>query len=252
MINAFVLDLDGTVYLGEEEVPGAARFISRMRALGKRCLFLTNRANRTPGEIVAHLGQYGIACDPREVLTSAQGAAEFLAPGRFYCIGEAALVEALEQAGHIPDPLAPDYVVVGFDRGFNYRKLTQACRLIHKGARFIATNPDRCLLFHNGLYPGTGAMVAAIEAGCGCAAEVIGKPERRLVDIAVRHLGVPAGETVMVGDSLETDIPAGAAAGLPTALLLTGVSRREHLATARVQPTWVAESYAELESLLPL
>ncbi len=258
-LQAAIFDLDGTVYLGEKEVPGAARFIADLARRGIRPLFLTNRSNRSEATVAQHLRGYGIACAEEDILTSARAAAAYLQTVRgLYVIGEEPLLAALN-AAHIPlmacrpdlDRAAHiDTVLVSFDRSFDYAKLVTACRLIDRGARFVATNPDGCLRTHEGLYPGTGAIVAAVAAGCGQTPEMIGKPERAIVDMAVARLGCAPRHTLMIGDNLQTDIPAGAAAGLPTALMLTGVCRRSDLAAAPVQPDLVAESYAHLQQLL--
>jgi HAD superfamily hydrolase (TIGR01457 family) len=250
MIRGVILDLDGTVYRGADEVPGAAECVARHRARGGRCLFVTNRANRTPEAVAAHLRGYGIDCGREDVLTSAQATALFLKHGTYYPIGEDGLVRALEEQGLTRDDRAPDYVVVSFDRGFTYDKLCTACGLIAAGARFIATNPDRALRTETGMSPGTGAIVAAVEAGSGARPLIIGKPERRIMDLALERMGLRREEAVCVGDNLDTDIRAGHHAGIRSVLILTGVTRREDIARATHAPTWVVESYAELDTLL--
>jgi 4-nitrophenyl phosphatase len=248
MIRGVILDLDGTVYRGAEEVPGAARFVAQHRARGGRCLFVTNRANRTPDVVAAHLREYGIDCGPGDILTSAQATALYLKHGTYYPIGEDGLIQALDEQGLTRDDRAPDYVVVSFDRGFTYAKLRTACSLIAAGARFVATNPDRALRTETGISPGTGAIVAAVEAGSGVRPLMIGKPERRIMDLALERMGLRREEAVCVGDNLDTDIRAGHHAGIRSVLILTGVSRRDDIARAAHTPTWVVESYAELDA----
>ena len=141
--------------------------------------------------------------------------------------------------------------IVSFDRYFDYEKLQTACRLIGNGARFIATNPDQALKTEQGLCPGTGAIVAAVAAGSGAEPVMIGKPERLIIEMALKRFdGVPRESIIAVGDNLATDIQAGERAGLRTALILTGVSGREDLESAPYQPTWVVENYAELEQIV--
>ena len=255
-IRGFIIDLDGTVYLGHKPVPGAARFVERMRAAGCRCLFVTNRSNRLPETVCAQLREHGIACEVDDILTSSQATAVYLEKGAsVYCIGEAGLSAALREAGHRFDDEQPDYVVVGFDRGFTYDKLARACSLIRAGARYVATNPDRGLKADGGVTPGTGSLVAAVTAAAGVEPVMIGKPERLIVDMALQRMGLPAEAVVMIGDNVETDIPAGARAGVRTALMLTGISSRADLAETGVEPTWILETYDELtaclEPLLP-
>jgi 4-nitrophenyl phosphatase len=246
VIRGVILDLDGTVYLGLEEVPGAGRFVAECRAMGVRCLFVTNRANRTPEEVVRQLQGFGIPCATADVLTAAQATARYLQRGSAWYIGEDGLRLALEEQGIAITDERPDYVVVGYDRGFTYEKLFKACRLIDRGATFVATNPDSALKTDKGIYPGTGAIVAAVTVGSGRTPIVIGKPERRIMDMALDRLGLAAGEVIVVGDSLATDVPAGRAAGMRTVLLLTGVSRFEEIGLAAQKPDWVAATFDEL------
>ena len=253
-VKGVILDLDGTVYFGNREVAGAGDFVRRCRAQGMACLFVTNRTNRLPETVCEHLDRYGIACTPKDVLTASQATAEFLERGSAYMIGEEGLRVALEDAGFtlVDDGGQPDYVIVGFDRFFTYEKLSRACQYIHGGARFIATNPDKGLKIEDRISPGTGATLAAAAAGSGQEPAYVGKPERHIMDMALRHLGLEAGQVVAVGDNLDTDIPAGLAAGIRSALILTGISTRDDLATAACRPTWVVETYEELAAVLGL
>lgn len=248
MIRGVILDLDGTVYFGTEEVPGAGLFVASCRDRGIRCLFVTNRANRVPDEIVRQLRGHGIPCGLDDVLTAAQATALYLRRGTAWYIGEEGLRVALEEQGIAITEDNPDFVVVGYDRGFNYEKLFKACRLIDGGARFIATNPDRALKTEKGIYPGTGAIVEAVASGTGRRPVIVGKPERLIMDMALDRLGMTPDEVIVVGDSLATDVPAGHAAGMRSVLLLTGVSRREDVAHSALKPDWVVETFDELLS----
>ena len=250
MIRGVLLDLDGTVYWGAREVPGAAGFVRQLHAWGIRCLFVTNRANRTPEEVRDHLLGYGIDCATEDILTAAQATAAYLKKGSVYYIGEEGLRRALVEAGfEIADPSpdsVPDYVIVSFDRGFNYDKLATASRLIAAGAQFVATNPDKALRDAQHVTPGTGALVAAVEAASGQKPLIIGKPEPLIFEMALKKLGLAAADVIVVGDNPETDIPAGVRAGLRTAYILTGVGRREDAGLAGVSPTWIVEDFKEL------
>jgi 4-nitrophenyl phosphatase len=250
MIRAVILDLDGTVYNGPRQVPGAAEFVRSLGDMSIRPLFVTNRSNRLPSDIVAHLAVYGIACPEADVLTSSQATARYLRSGSAYCIGEAGLLTALTDQGIVLTEENPDYVIVGFDRTFDYGKLKKACRMIERGAKFIATNPDRCLKSDHGILPGTGSIVAAVQAGSGKAPMVIGKPEKLILDMALERLAMRPGQVICVGDNIETDVPAALRAGIRVALLLTGVSRREDVAAAVARPTWVCDTYDELREVV--
>lgn len=249
-IQGVLLDLDGTVYLGTEEVPGAARFVAELGRRDIQYLFVTNRSNRTPEEVCRHLTGYGIDCTPDHVLTSSQATALYLKKGTYFHIGEKGLTQALDEQGLRYDDQAPQYVVVGFDRAFTYGKLKTACRLIGNGARFIATNPDAALKTDQGVLPGTGAIVSAVATGCKATPLCIGKPERRIFDLAIERLGVPRDRVIAVGDNIDTDIPAGNRAGIRTALILTGTSTRADIDVSSVEPTWVVETYDELTRIL--
>jgi 4-nitrophenyl phosphatase len=249
-IKGMLLDLDGTVYLGEAEVTGASAFVREMKRRGIRILFVTNRANRTPETVSEHLRQYGIDCGPGDVLTSAEATALYLKRGTYYVIGEEGLERALREQGLTFNAVCPDYVIVGYDRQFSYDKLATACRLIGHGAALIATNPDSALKTSEGVLPGTGALVAAVATGSGAKPLCIGKPERRIFELAIERLGLDKDEVIAVGDNIETDIPAGFAAGIRTALILTGNSTRADAGRAAIQPTWIVEGYEELRAII--
>ena len=250
MIRGVILDLDGTVYLGDEPVPGAPAFVDYLRSRDIRPLFVTNRANRTPGEIARHLAGMGIRCGVADVLTAAEATARHLPPGRVFLIGEEGMRRALEEAGHTVVEDAADYVVVSYDRGFNYERMERACRLIHAGARFVATNPDRNLKTDRGILPGTGAIVAAVQAGCGVDPVVVGKPQPLIMRMALQRLALDAADVLVVGDNLATDVPAGLNAGMRTVLILTGISQPGDVADADIRPTWTVTSYGQLQALI--
>lgn len=249
MIKGILLDLDGTVYRGSEAVPGASEFIARLEREGRKYLFVTNRSNRTPGEVASQLRGYGIPCEPEDILTSAQATVQYLKEGSVFYIGEDGLRKAIVEGRlKITDHL-PDYVVVSLDRHITYEKIEKASRLIRGGAKFIATNPDEVLYTDRGPTPGTGAIVAAIAAASGVRPVFVGKPQTVIIDMALERLGLSKEEIIIVGDNLNSDIEAGEKAGVRTVLILTGVSTREDLINASTKPTWVVESFKELEDL---
>jgi len=246
-ISAVLIDLDGTVYSGEEAIPGAAAFIAELGERGIAHLFVTNRANRGPEVVVEHLLELGISCGPETILTSAQATAVRLGSGRAFCLGEAGLTDALEAAGIAVVTEAPDWVVVSYDRALTYQKLEQAVRFLAKGAGFVATNPDPVIITEAGLSPETGSILAAVESASGRKAEIIGKPQRPIIDAAIQRLGRPREETIILGDNLDTDILAGHNAGLRSALILTGISMRAEAEACAQPPDWIAEDYDDLK-----
>ena len=245
-IKGILFDLDGTVYLGEKEVPGAAKFVNDLKQNGIRALYVTNRSNRSADVVCDHLRGYGIECEENDVINTADAAASYLKPSSYYAIGEENLFDTLNRSGFTYDDKAPDYVIVSFDREFNYDKLKTAVGLIYKGAKFISTNPDHALKMYDDILPGTGAIVAAVEVGSGVKPITVGKPERIIFDIAIERIDVNRSEVIAVGDNLLTDILAGSAAGIRTALILTGMSQRKDVADSPVEPTWIVEGYEEL------
>ena len=261
-ISGLLLDLDGTVYRGRHAVPGAPELILHLEAAGLPFLYVTNRSNRTAETICEQLRGYGLPCRPEQVLTSALGCARHL--GRpsarstdgsaVYAIGSNALHQALSAEGwNVVDESAEtaDTVVVGLDRTVTYRQIDHAARLVRDhGARFLATNPDKVTNADHGLVAGNGAIVAAVEAAAGRPPEMIGKPSPILFEQAREILGLPVRELLVVGDNLETDIQGGIAAGMRTALLLTGVSAREDVQRTGVRPDHVFSEIRPLRELV--
>jgi 4-nitrophenyl phosphatase len=245
-IRGVILDLDGTLYHGTHEVPGAVAFVRRLAEGGIRRLFVTNRANRPPSVVAEQLRGMGLECSDQDVFTSAEATASYLNKGRAFVIGMDGIRQALTRQGIAITDQAPDYVVVSMDTEFTYEKLARACTLIRDGAKFIATNPDRGLNTEQGVLPGTGAIVAAVTAATGVEPVVVGKPQPLIIEAAMQRLGTKPAETLVVGDNIETDVPAGFNAGALTALILTGISSRRDLERSRIRPTWVVDDYEAL------
>jgi 4-nitrophenyl phosphatase len=199
----------------------------------------------------------GITASPESILTSAGATGEYLRGhhpegGGVYVIGEAALVSLVGGlAGFRLDGWQPDYVVVGLDRRFDYSALQRACSAIRRGAAFIATNTDATLPIEGGeLWPGAGSIVASISTCSGVEPLVIGKPNIYMADLALQMLELPADRVLCVGDRLDTDILFGARAGLPTALVLTGVSTRQDIPSAPAAPDYVFDDLSGLIAAL--
>jgi arabinose operon protein AraL len=251
----YALDLDGTTYLGEALLPGAGEAIAVLRAAGRPVVFLTNNPLRTRSEYAAKLTRLGVPAGPDDVVNSSWVLVRHLqrtAPGaRLFVIGEASVQDELARAGFVLSeaPGAIDIVVACFDRTFDYRKLQIAFDAIRAGARFIATNRDAYCPTPEGGLPDCGAIVAAIEACTGHAVEeVVGKPSRIMGAALLERLGTPAAESLMVGDRLETDVAVGRAAGMATALVLTGVTTAQAACAADPRPDFILE---RLDQVLP-
>ncbi len=255
-IRGYLLDLDGTVYRGERAVPGAAEAIAELRARGRRVVFLSNKPLYSRRDYAEKLTRLGIPTAEDEVVNSSLVLAQYLAreaPGaRVFAIGELPLLVELCRAGLelCEDPGKIEYVIAAFDRTFDYRKLNIAFQALVRGARFIATNPDRTCPVEGGEIPDAAGMIAALEATSGREVELIlGKPSRYMVRTALDIVGLPPEECAMVGDRLETDIRMAVENGLLAVLTLTGVSSREDVRDSAWKPHHVIESIAELPAL---
>lgn len=227
--KALLIDLDGTMYSGSAAIPGAAESVKRLAAAGIPHLFVTNNSSRPPEAVAAALRGFGAPAAPEQVVTSSEAAAEYIAglsPGaKVHVIGEAGLRSALVAHGLVLAEDEPaDYVVQGIDRELTYGKLAAAVTQLLGGANYVQTNPDRLLPWDGGFLPGAGSIGAALREAAGIEPIVIGKPSDKIIRYAMRRLPEDC-ETWVVGDNPLTDIAAGAAAGLRTALVLTGLVR---------------------------
>ena len=246
----YLIDMDGVLVAGTHLIPGADGFLQRLKARGSKYLVLTNNPMYTPGDLSHRLGSLGLDVPPDIIFTSAIATARFLRSqrpqGTAFVIGESGLTEAIHNVGYVITDLNPDYVVLGETLSYDIKLVTKAIRLIARGARFVATNPDPSGPTESGIVPACGAMAALIERATGVSPFFVGKPNPLMIRTALNHLGLHSENTVMVGDRMDTDIVAGVEAGLDTILVLTGVTRREDVARFPFQPTHVLESVAEI------
>lgn len=248
--DGFALDLDGVVWLSREPVAGSIEAIRTIVARGLPVVYVTNDPRSTRTELAARLTELGIETPAEAVLTSASACAETLAlerPGAAaMAVGTGSLARELADRGLAAVPIAygarADAVVVGGGGNFDYEVLRIASDTVRAGAELWATNKDPNYPTPNGLVPGTGAIVAAIEVASGVSARDVGKPEPGLFEAALRHLGCE--RPLMVGDSLDSDIAGAARAGIATALVLTGRSSRADLDGAEIQPDHIYENLA--------
>jgi HAD superfamily hydrolase (TIGR01457 family) len=260
MFKGFIFDLDGTVYVSDQLIPDADRVIRLIRERGGRVVFLSNKPIQTREEYASKLTRLGIPTQPDEVINSTFVMTNYLkktAPqARLFVVGETPFIEELKRAGfQITDvPKEIDYVVVAFDRTFDYGKLNIAFQAIKLGAHFVATNPDRTCPVEGGEIPDCAGMIAAIEAVTGKKVEIIvGKPSPIMIQAALDVMGLRPGECILIGDRLETDIQMGKESGMATGIVLTGVTDEEALKKIKhtpSQPDFVFQSIADVENLL--
>ena len=247
----YLIDMDGVLVRGRTLVPGADRFIERLKARGAEYLVLTNNPLYTPGDLAHRLQTAGLDIPTERIFTSAIATAHFLQSQKpnstAFVIGESGLTEAIHNVGYVITDHTPDYVVLGETHTYNLELITKAIRLVAAGAHFIATNPDPSGPAEGGLVPACGAMAALIEKASGVNPFFVGKPNPLMMRTALNYLGVHSENTVMIGDRMDTDIIAGVESGIETILVLSGVTRREDVARYPYQPTHVVESVAEIE-----
>jgi phosphoglycolate/pyridoxal phosphate phosphatase family enzyme len=250
--RGWLLDLDGTVYLGERLIPGAAEAIAALRADGRRVGFLSNKPLQTRDEYAAKLTRLGVPATPGDVINSSLVLAQHLRaldPGApVFVIGEAPMrAEMIAHGFEVRDDEHVGWVVIAFDRTFTYAKLNTALQAVRRGARLIATNPDRTCPVEDGEIPDCAGMIAAVEAVTDTKVEtIVGKPSPIILEVALRALGCTAGESVIVGDRVETDIAMGKRLGLATILVLSGVTRPDDPRIAALAPDHVLRSVREL------
>ncbi|MCS6844335.1 MAG: HAD-IIA family hydrolase [Caldilineales bacterium] len=253
LYDAYVFDLDGTVYLGDTLLPTAGDTIIALRRLGKRTVFLSNNPTHTRHEYAAKLTRLGLPTPPEDIVTSGQVMADFLSrelPGaRLFVLGEEPLLQVLAEAGFSfsDDPTRVDAVIASFDRTFTYRKLQIAFDAIRAGARFFATNADRYCPVPGGGQPDAAAIIAAVEACTGVQVEaVVGKPSRYTVEAILNKLQLPPERCLMTGDRLETDVAMALSAGMDAALVLTGATTAAQAQASVIRPTYVLDRLADL------
>jgi len=252
LIQGFIIDMDGVLYRGKRPLAGAGEFIELLQAEGTPFLLLTNNSTRTPAQYVDKLRRMGIEVGEEAILTSGQATAMYLervAPGaRVYVIGEEGLQTEIARRGFAIVEEDVEFVVVGMDTRLTYDKLRIATLAIRRGAAFIGTNPDRTFPAEEGIVPGCGAILAALEAATDVRPLVIGKPQRAIFDLALARMGTDRGATAVLGDRLDTDILGGKEAGLLTILILSGVTSRRDLEGSSVVPDLVFEDLDQLRA----
>ena len=250
MKTGILIDMDGVIYRGSQLIPGAAEFIDALKAQHIPFLFLTNNSQRTRRDVATKLQRMGIDVEERHIFTCAMATARFLAKkqpfGTAYVIGEGGLHQALHRNGYSIVDSDPDFVVVGEGRTITLDVLENAVNMIMSGAKLIATNMDPNCPTKTGTRPGCGATVAYLETVTGKKAFSCGKPSPIMMRAARKELKLATSQTVMMGDTMETDILGGVQMGYRTILTLSGSTKREDLDNFAYVPDVVVDSVAEL------
>ncbi|MGO0578153.1 HAD-IIA family hydrolase [Ornithinimicrobium panacihumi] len=275
-VRGLLCDLDGVVYRGDEACPGAVEGLSAAREAGVRVLFMTNNASRTPQDVAEHLTALGLPTGADDVLTASQVAAAVLADrfasgdetlpegSTILAVGGSGVAIALAEAGlgqvgpgevrqshEDGEPLTVGMVVQGYGPSVDALALSEAAYAIREGAGWLATNDDRTIPTARGLGVGNGSLLAAVASATGASPEVVGKPHAPAYEHAVRRLGLPVEECLMIGDRLDTDIAGAARAGIRSALVLTGVSQEADVEQVpeELRPDHIAATIPDLEHL---
>jgi NagD protein len=252
--ECWLSDMDGVLVREDHALPGAVEFLARLTERGRRFLVLTNNSIFTPRDLAARLAQSGLELPEKSIWTSALATARFLADqlpnGSAYVIGEAGMTTALHEVGYTLTERNPNFVVLGETRTYSFETITKAIRLIERGARFIATNPDATGPSAHGPVPATGSVAALITKATGRSPYFVGKPNPMMFRSALNRIEAHSETTVMVGDRMDTDIVAGIEAGLDTILVLTGSTKPADLEQYPYRPGRVLESIAEAVELI--
>ena len=252
----FVLDMDGTFYLGNQILPGAADFLKAVEKAGKQYLFFTNNSSRSPRDYMAKLEKMGCPITRDQIMTSGDVTIRYLQthyPDKtVYLVGTPPLVESFQEAGIPLVNEKPDIVVIGFDTTLTYEKLSNACTFIREGALFLATHLDINCPVEGGFIPDVGSFCALIDksVGGGAHPRVTGKPHRETVDMVVRRTGWKREEIAFVGDRIYTDVATGVDNGAIGLLVLSGEATMQTVAESTTKPDGIFQDLGEIAGYL--
>lgn len=261
-IKFLILDMDGVLWRGETPMPGLAQFFEDIRAAGIEAILATNNASKTVEQYQQKLARFGVDMPAERILTSAEATGDYLAesypPGTaVYVVGGPGLHEAMTSRGfevvtprQAREGRAAELVVIGFSPQATYDDLAMAAHLVHKGARFVGTNPDVTFPSEVGPMPGAGALLALVSTATGVEPTIVGKPKPIMFEQALHRLNADKRDTAMVGDRLATDIAGARELGLQTILVLSGISTREEAANGPVEPDLILTDIGALADYL--
>jgi 4-nitrophenyl phosphatase len=249
--NSLILDMDGVLWRDTVPIVDLPSLFRKIDERGWSTVFVTNNATRTVKQYVEKLASFGVPAKQDQIINSGLATAIYLkgkypSGGPVFSIGEEGLFRTLAEFGFDQSENGPMAVIGSLDRALNFNKLTIAANFIRSGVPFIGTNPDPSLPTPNGYIPGTGSILAALEAASGKKPLIIGKPSPTMYNMALQSLQIKPENALVVGDRMTTDIVAGIEAGCMTALVLTGVSDEATLKAFEYKPTYVAQNVAQL------
>ncbi|MBQ3760774.1 MAG: HAD-IIA family hydrolase [Clostridia bacterium] len=254
-IKCFLLDMDGTFYLGDRIIEGSLSFIDTLRRTGRDFLFLTNNSSHNALFYVERLKKMGLSVGREKILTSGEATARILNRDykgkRAYVLGNEFLLSEMREAGIPIDEDAPEIVVIGYDTTLDYKKMTRVCDLVRSGLPYIATHPDFNCPTETGFAPDIGAIIAFIEASAFRRPDlIVGKPHSGIVEAALERTGLTVPELAMVGDRLYTDIATGNKNGMLSVLVMSGETTREMLEKSEIRPSCVFGRLSDMNKYL--
>ena len=250
-IKALILDMDGVLWKDTEPIGDLPAIFNEIEKRGLKTAYVTNNATRSVDQYVQKLASFGVSALAEQIINSGLATAQYLqerypSGGPVYILGEQGLFSTLDDYGFTHSVEHPLAVVASLDRDVDYQKLKEASTFIREGIPYLGTNPDPSLPTPEGYIPGTGAILAALNATTGRSPEIMGKPSPVMYQIALSNLGVLPEHALAIGDQMPTDIAAGVEARCQTGLVLTGVSTRETVNSFDFQPTYIAANLREL------
>lgn len=254
-VKLFLLDMDGTFYLGDRLIDGSLSFIDRVQKTGRDFLFLTNNSSHNAAFYVERLHRMGLDVPRSKILTSGEATCEVISEKypakRAYVLGNEYLIEEFHEAGLPVDDANPEIAVIGFDTTLTYEKMRKICDLVRAGLPYIATHPDFNCPTENGFMPDIGAIIAFIKASTGRRPDlIVGKPNTGIVEAAVRRTHIAPAQMAMVGDRLYTDIETGIRSGMLSVLVMSGETTREMLASSATRPDYTFDRLCDMNPLL--
>lgn len=243
-VEALILDMDGVLWRDNQPIGDLPAIFSKIRQRGWKVTLATNNATLSAEQYLEKLARFGVTLAPEQIVNSTMAVVHYLSQrhpqgGSVYVIGESSLIQTLTESNFINSEKATLAVIVGMDRGVTYEKLRRATLLIRAGVPFIGTNPDKTFPMPEGLVPGAGAILAAVEAATSVHPIIVGKPSPEMYRVALERMGVSPDSTVVVGDRLETDIAGGQQLGCKTGLVLSGVTGLQAARAWAPSPDWI-------------
>lgn len=248
--QGYLIDLDGTIYLGKEVIPAGKRFVERLQELALPFLFVTNNTTKSPQAVSSRLAtEFDIHVPVEAIYTASLATIDYMKEqnngNRVYVIGESGLIDLILSAGFEWDEQTPDYVVVGLDTEINYEKFAAASLCIRNGAVFIGTNPDKSIPTERGLLPGAGSFISLIQTATQTEPIMIGKPNAIIMNEALKVMKLDKSEVLMVGDNYETDIQSGIKNQIDSLLVFSGFTPKSAIPSLPEKPTYMVDSLDE-------